>query len=121
MAGKHLLSLSSSGNSIQWLEEQGAWLSLRNVFDTYLATAFSMASTEHIHFSNIVDDLAQRWINEELYRVTEIAQKTCARLTGTSSHKRTRLSLNAFATTVNDDSAIAAPANIGDISRPVTG
>ena len=40
MADKHLLSLSSSGNSIQWLEGQGAWLSLRNVFDTYLATAF---------------------------------------------------------------------------------
>ena len=121
MADKHLLSLSSSGNSIQWLEGQGAWLSLRNVFDNYLATAFSMASNEHIHFSNIVDGLAQRWIDEELYRVTEIARKTCSRLIGASSHKRTRLSLSAFATTVKDDSAIAAPANIGDISRPVTG
>ena len=80
MAGKHLLSLSSSGNSIQWLEGQGAWLSLRNVFDSYLATAFSMASNEHIHFSNIVDGLAQRWIDEELYRVIEIARKTCAAL-----------------------------------------
>ncbi len=79
MADKHLVSLSSSGNSIQWLEEQGAWLSLRNVFDTYLATAFSMASTEHIHFSNIVGGLTQRWVDEELFRVSEIANKTCAR------------------------------------------
>lgn len=90
MADKHLLSLSSSGNSIQWLEGQGAWLSLRNVFDTYLATAFSMDSTEHIHFSNIVDGLTQRSIDEELYRVTEIARKTCARFVGGTPHKRTR-------------------------------
>jgi NAD(P)H dehydrogenase (quinone) len=121
MADKHLLSLSSSGNSIQWLEGQGAWLSLRNVFDTYLATAFSMDSTKHIHFSNIVSSLTQRFIDEELYRVTEIAKKTCARFVSVTPHKRTRLSLSAFATTVNDDSAIAAPANIGDMSSPVTG
>jgi NAD(P)H dehydrogenase (quinone) len=78
MTGRHLLSLSTSGNSIQWLEEQGAWLSLRNVFDTYLATAFSMASNEHIHFSNIVDPMTAHNVNAELVRVTEIARKTCA-------------------------------------------
>ena len=33
----------------------------------------------------------------------------------------TRLSRNAFMTTVNDDKAIAAPANIGDIRMPDTG
>lgn len=80
MAGKHLVSLSSSGNSIQWLEEQGAWLSLRNVFDHYLATAFSMASEEHIHFSNIVDPTTAHNVDVELLRVTEFAQKICAGL-----------------------------------------
>ena len=121
LADKHLLSLSSSGNSIQWLEAQGAWWSLRTVFDTYLSNAFGMKSNDHIHFPDIVDGLKQRWVDEELNRVSEIARKTCSRLIGVSSHKGTRLSLSAFATTVNDDSAIAAPANIGDISRPVTG
>ena len=80
MADKHLRSMSSSGNSIQWLEEQAEWLSLRNVFDTYLATAFSMASTEHIHFSNIVDAMKAHNVEAELYRITEFAQKTCASL-----------------------------------------
>ncbi len=80
MACKQLLSLSSSGNSIQWLEEQGAWLSLRNVFDNYLATAFSMASNEHIHFSNIVDPMTKHNVDAELVRVTDIARKTCAAL-----------------------------------------
>ena len=80
MADKHLVSLSSSGNSIQWFEEQGAWLSLRNVFDHYLATVFSMASEEHIHFSNIVDPMTAHNIDVELQRVSEFAQKICAGL-----------------------------------------
>lgn len=80
MADKHLVSLSSSGNSIQWFEEKGAWLSLRNVFDHYLATAFSMASEEHIHFSNIVDPMTAHNIDVELQRVSEFAQKICAGL-----------------------------------------
>jgi NAD(P)H dehydrogenase (quinone) len=121
LADKHLLSLSSSGNSMQWLDEQGAWVSLRNVFDTYLANVFSMKSTQHIHFSDIVDGLQRRWIDEELYRVTEIARKTCSRFVGRPLHKRTPLSLSALVTTVSDDSAMAAPANIGDMSRPVAG
>ncbi len=89
MSDKHLLSLSSSGNSIQWLEGQGEWLSLRNVFDNYLSNAFSMASNKHIHFSDIVDGLAQRWVDEELHRVTETARETCAmfvKRTLTSAH-----------------------------------
>lgn len=84
MAGKHLLSLSTSGNSIQWLEGQGAWLSLRNVFDNYLSTAFSMASNEHIHFSNIVDPMTVHNVDAELVRVTDIARRTCAAMLTTS-------------------------------------
>ena len=80
VAGKHLLSITTSGNSIQWLEGEGAWLSLRNVFDIYLANAFSMASNTHLHLSSIVDNMSDRTAREELYRVTEIATATCAKL-----------------------------------------
>ena len=79
-AGKHLMSISTSGNSIQWLEEQGVWESLRTVFDSYIANAFSMASNEHLHLSNIVENMDERWVREELYRVTEAATKLCAKL-----------------------------------------
>lgn len=80
MTGKHLLSITSSGTSLPWLNEQGAWGSLRNVFDRYLANAFSMATCEHLHLSNIVDDMAERFVHEELCRVAEFARQTCARL-----------------------------------------
>lgn len=80
VAGKHLLSISTSGNSIQWLNEQGAWGALRTVFDSYIANAFSMASTEHLHLPSIVKDMKEHNFRSELYKVTDAATKICARL-----------------------------------------
>lgn len=80
MGGKQLLSISTSGNSIQWLDEQGAWLSLRSVFSQYLAQSFSMAGSEHLHLSNIADNMTERHVKEELYRVSEMAHQMCAKL-----------------------------------------
>jgi hypothetical protein len=69
-----------------------------------------MASTEHIHFSNIVDGLTQQTIDEEMQRVTEIARKTCARFVGGLSDKRTRPSSKGLVSTVGEDSMIAVTA-----------
>ncbi len=79
MTGKLLVSISTSGNSLQWLDEQGAWISLRSVFGDYLAKAFSMARSEHLHLANIVDNMTERHVQEELYRVTELARAICGR------------------------------------------
>lgn len=110
MADKHLLSLSSSGNSIQWLEGQGAWVSLRNVFDTYLATAFSMDPPVHVHFSNIVDSMTQSSIDEELYRVREIARETCSRFVGTSRRQHGGLASGELVAATTDSHACTPPA-----------
>lgn len=80
MSGKQLLSISTSGNSIQWLDEQGAWLSLRTMFGHYLAQSFSMSHSEHLHLSNIADNMTERHVKEELYRVTEMAREICVRI-----------------------------------------
>jgi NAD(P)H dehydrogenase (quinone) len=77
MSGKQLVSISTSGNSLQWLDEQGAWISLRSVFGDYLAKAFSMARSEHLHLANIADNMTERHVHEELYRVTELARAIC--------------------------------------------
>lgn len=78
MTGKQLVSITTSGNSLQWLDEQGAWISLRMVFGDYLAKAFSMARFEHLHLANIVDNMSERHVREELFRVTEIAREICS-------------------------------------------
>ena len=80
VANKHLVSITTSGNSFQWLEEQGAWQSLRNVFDSYLFNAFSMASTDHLHIAEVVEGMSEKTAREELLRVEQFADATCARL-----------------------------------------
>jgi NAD(P)H dehydrogenase (quinone) len=78
LTGKRLLSFTSSGTSKPWLEEQGAWMSLRNLFDTYLARAFSMGTAEHVHFGAIVGDMKPRFVEEHLYQVETEARRVCA-------------------------------------------
>lgn len=80
LGGKQLVSITTSGNSIQWLEEKGAWLSLRMVFSDYLAQAFSMAGSEHLHLSSIVENMSERHVREELYRVGELARDVCSQM-----------------------------------------
>lgn len=78
LTGKHMLSFSSSGTSRQWLEEQGAWMALRQVFDHYLEKAFSLVSAEHVHFAPVVDDMRPRIVDEYLYEVEQSARKICS-------------------------------------------
>ena len=78
-AGKHLVSITTSGRSSQWLESQGALVSLRNVFDSYLATAFSMESHEHLHLSDIIENMTDQAFHQEIKRVTDFANLSCAR------------------------------------------
>ena len=78
LSGRKLMSFSTSGTSKQWLEEQGAWMSLRVVFDKYLERGFSLTSSDHVHFSSIVEGLGARVAAEHLYKVEQAAQKLCS-------------------------------------------
>lgn len=80
LSGKYLLSITSSGTTATWLDRSGAWMSLRNVFDNYLAKAFSMASSEHLHLASVVEDMAESEGREKLDRVQSFAASICARL-----------------------------------------
>ena len=80
MTGKALLSFTSSGSSRAWLEEQGAYESLRTVFDTYIRHAFSLASARHVHFPTIVENSKKSYIDECLFEVEEEAREAAAAL-----------------------------------------
>ena len=77
-AGAHLLSFTSSGNPKIWLEEQGQWQSLMTVFDRFLQRGFSLASTEHVHFSPITDTLSELFFLQYMEEVAQAATKSCA-------------------------------------------
>jgi NAD(P)H dehydrogenase (quinone) len=76
----HLVSFSSSGSAKQWLDEQGAWLSLKNLFDTYLRHALLFSSTKHIHFGSIVEGLNPRFVGEHLLEVEQAARRIASEI-----------------------------------------
>ncbi|MCI4592477.1 NAD(P)H-dependent oxidoreductase [Sphingobium sp. BYY-5] len=78
MAGKRLVSFTSSGTTRAWLEEQGAWLSLRTLYDTYMRHAFSLEATEHIHFDAIAEGLKKMFVDQNLFQVEEAARLICS-------------------------------------------
>lgn len=79
LTNAHLLSLTSSGNSKNWLDEQAQWLSLRGVFDHYLRKVFSMASDDHVHFAPINDRATERFVAECLEEVRAAARNVASR------------------------------------------
>lgn len=80
LSGARLVSFTSSGTRQPWLEEQGAWLSLRKLFDDYLCHAFSMHSSRHIHFGSVVEGLKPRFAAEHLFKVEEGARQICGEI-----------------------------------------
>jgi len=82
LTGRHLVNITTSGSTITWLDMRGAWRSLRDVFDSYLAKAFSMASNEHLHLESVIEDMDEVSVREKLKRVEDWAADACARLSG---------------------------------------
>lgn len=90
LAGKRLVSFTTSAMSETWLNGQGQWLSLRYIFDHYLTHAFGMLPDEHVHFPNVTTGMPKLWADRHLYQVEEQARKTCAALLDDWRKKKAR-------------------------------
>ena len=54
LAGRRLISFSSSGAPTQWMIESGAWQAMRMQFDAYLAAVCGFQLVEHVHFGGVL-------------------------------------------------------------------
>jgi NAD(P)H dehydrogenase (quinone) len=80
VAGKPLLSFTTSGLALPWLHEQGQVLALREIFDAYLWQGLGMSQAEHVRVDSVVPDMSPHYAAEQLERVRDVARKTCAML-----------------------------------------
>lgn len=80
--GKPLLSFSTSGTSLSWLNQQSQVMSLRQIWDVYLWRAFGMKQSEHVMIDSIVPNISKAYATEQLERVRATAERTCAILAG---------------------------------------
>lgn len=69
LGGRKLISFTSSGATKAWLEENGVWLSLRTLFDDYIAKVCGLEVIDHVHFPSIVPELEERWVLENFEHV----------------------------------------------------
>jgi NAD(P)H dehydrogenase (quinone) len=82
LAGKPLLSFSTSGAPLSWLNEQGQPLSLREIFDVYLWRGFCMKQSEHVMIESVVPNMSAAYAAQQLQRVREVANRTSLKLAG---------------------------------------
>lgn len=80
LAGKRLVSLTSSGSMQSWLNEKGVLNSLRTVYDRYLADVFGFAETARYHFDGVGPDTPERDIRIHLAGAEKAARDVMSRL-----------------------------------------
>jgi len=79
LEGKRLVSLTSSGSMRAWLNERGVMMSLRSVYDRYLAEVFGFVETARYHLDGIGPDLPERDAQQHLHTVTQAAREVMSR------------------------------------------
>ena len=80
LAGKRLVSLTSSGAMKAWLAEKGVLGSLRTVYDRYFAEVFGFVETHSFHFDGVTDGLPERDVAMHLAQVEKAARDVVARI-----------------------------------------
>jgi len=66
LAGKKMISFTSSASSEIWLDQQGQVNGLKSCFDHYIEHAFGMLPSKHIHFGHIVEGMEAHIVDQHL-------------------------------------------------------
>ncbi|WP_426263643.1 NAD(P)H-dependent oxidoreductase [Sphingomonas sp. PWP1-2] len=82
LAGKQLLSFTTSGLKEIWLDEMGQLRALTQAFDHYIEHAFAMAPSRHVHFGHITHDMEPGWARRHLEEVRGQARAIVRALDG---------------------------------------
>ena len=82
LAGKQLLSFTTSGLKEIWLDEMGQLRALTQAFDHYIEHAFAMAPSRHVHFGHITPDMEPGWARRHLEEVRGQARAIVRALDG---------------------------------------
>ena len=80
LAGKRLVSLTSSGSMRAWLAEKGVLGSLRTVYDRYFAEVFGFEETHSYHFDGVTAEIPEREIRMHLLDVEKAARDVMSRM-----------------------------------------
>ena len=69
LAGRTLISFSSSGAPDAWVKSTGAWDALRTLFDGHFAAVCGLTIVDHVHFGSIVPGMRPDAVERHLAQV----------------------------------------------------
>lgn len=65
LSGRRLISISSSGAPLDWIQKTGAWQAMRTLFDSHFAAVCGLEIVDHLHFGGITpgvrEDVIERY------------------------------------------------------------
>ena len=53
LSGRRLISVSSSGAPMDWIQKTGAWQAMRTLFDSHFAAVCGLEIVDHLHFGGV--------------------------------------------------------------------
>ena len=75
LSGRKLLTFSSSGAPLHWVEQTGAFGAIKTLFHQYFAEVCGMAALDHVHFGGIVPGIRRDAVENRLAEVRSTAKK----------------------------------------------
>ena len=80
LTGRRLISFSSSGAPLHWVEESGAFAAIRTLFDNHFAAVCGLTNIDHVHFGHIVPGIRPDAVLKILDEVGKAVRKHFGRL-----------------------------------------
>jgi NAD(P)H dehydrogenase (quinone) len=74
LKGRKLVSISSSGAPLQWVQENGYFGAIRQLYDGYLAELCGFTPLQHLHFGNVVPGATSDFVQARLAEVRQLVR-----------------------------------------------
>ena len=75
LAGRRLISFSSSGAPSSWLTQTGALAAVSALFDDYFASLCGMIALEHVHFGAVTPGASESFVQARMEDAHKIVNK----------------------------------------------
>lgn len=75
LAGRKLISFSTSGAPDHWVRDTGAMMALTRLFDDHLAGTCGLTVVNHLHFGGMVSGITEEAVGDVFSKVREAVER----------------------------------------------
>jgi NAD(P)H dehydrogenase (quinone) len=75
LTGRKLISFTSSGAPLYWVQDTGAWEALRRLFDHHIAAVCGLELLDHVHFGEITPGIREDAVEDCARKVADTVRQ----------------------------------------------